>query len=81
VCASKKTTEVRCRVDEDLKARATEILSACGLNISDAMRLFLRRVVAAQGLPFEKRVPSEKTARALMEAKEISRRFDLIDEM
>jgi DNA-damage-inducible protein J len=76
-----KTTDVRCRIDEDLKARATEVLSACGLSISDAMRLFLRQVVAAQGLPFEVRVPSEKTARAMMEACEIRQRFDSIDEM
>lgn len=46
-----KTTDVRCRIDEDLKARATEVLNACGLSISDAMRLFLRQVVATQGFP------------------------------
>jgi DNA-damage-inducible protein J len=56
-------------------------LSACGLSISDAMRLFLRQVVATQGLPFEVRVPSEKTARAMMEARDIRQRFDSIDEM
>jgi len=76
-----KTTDVRCRIDEDLKARATEVLSACGLSISDAMRLFLRQVVATQGLPFEVRVPSEKTARAMMEARDIRQRFDSIDDM
>ncbi|KAA0994367.1 type II toxin-antitoxin system RelB/DinJ family antitoxin [Pseudomonas sp. ANT_J12] len=76
-----KTTDVRCRIDEDLKMRATEVLSACGLSISDAMRLFLRQVVATQGLPFEVRVPSEKTARAMMEAQEIGQRFGSIDDM
>lgn len=76
-----KTTDVRCRIDEDLKMRATEVLSACGLSISDAMRLFLRQVVATQGLPFEVRVPSEKTARAMMEAQNIRQQFDSIDEM
>ncbi|MGF6168217.1 DNA-damage-inducible protein J [Pseudomonas moraviensis] len=76
-----KTTDVRCRIDEDLKTRATEVLNACGLSISDAMRLFLRQVVATQGLPFEVRVPSEKTARAMMEAREIRERFDSIDDM
>ena len=76
-----KTTDVRCRIDEDLKARATEVLNACGLSISDAMRLFLRQVVATQGLPFEVRAPSEKTARAMMEAREIRQRFDSIDDM
>lgn len=76
-----KTTDVRCRIDEDLKARATEVLSACGLSVSDALRLFLRQVVATQGLPFEVRVPSRKTARAMVEAREIRQRFDAIDDM
>jgi DNA-damage-inducible protein J len=76
-----KTTDVRCRIDEALKTRATEVLNACGLSISDAMRLFLRQVVATQGLPFEVRVPSEKTARAMMETREIRERFDSIDDM
>lgn len=76
-----KTTDVRCRIDEELKKRATEVLSACGLSISDAMRLFLRQVVSTQGLPFEVRVPSEKTARAMVQAREIRRQFDSIDDM
>jgi len=76
-----KTTDVRCRIDEELKARATEILNACGLSLSDAMRLFLRQVVTTQGLPFEVRVPSKKTARAMKQARQIRRQFDSIDEM
>ncbi|BAQ77349.1 MULTISPECIES: type II toxin-antitoxin system RelB/DinJ family antitoxin [Pseudomonas] len=76
-----KTTDVRCRIDEDLKVSATAVLEACGLSLSEAMRLFLRQVVAVQGLPFEVRVPSEKTARAMAQAREIRRQYDSIDEM
>ncbi|WP_455920773.1 type II toxin-antitoxin system RelB/DinJ family antitoxin [Pseudomonas putida] len=76
-----KTTDVRCRIEEDLKISATEVLKSCGLSLSDAMRLFLRQVVASQGLPFEVRVPSEKTARAMEQAREIGRHFNSIDEM
>lgn len=76
-----KTTDVRCRIEEDLKESATAVLQSCGLSISDAMRLFLRQVVATQGLPFEVRVPSEKTARALAQAREIRRQFESVDEM
>lgn len=76
-----KTTDVRCRIDEDLKDRATTVLNACGLSLSEAMRLFLRQVVSTQGLPFEVRVPSEKTARAMAQAREIRRQFDSIDDM
>jgi len=76
-----KTTDVRCRIEEDLKERATEVLKACGLSVSDAMRLFLRQVVETQGLPFDVRVPSEKSVRALQQAREIRSRFDSIDEL
>ena len=79
--ASLKTTDVRCRIDEDLKDRATAVLNACGLSLSEAMRLFLRQVVSTQGLPFEVRVPSEKTARAMAQAHEIRHQFDSIDDM
>lgn len=76
-----KTTDVRCRIDEDLKDRATAVLNACGLTLSDGLRLFLRQVVTTQGLPFEVRVPSEKTARAMAQAREIRHQFDSIDDM
>lgn len=76
-----KTTDVRCRIEEDLKEQATDILKDCGLSVSDAIRLFLRQVVVTQGLPFEVRVPSEKTSRALAQAREIRSRFDSIDEL
>ena len=81
MAAALKTTDVRCRIEADLKESATAVLHNCGLSISDAMRLFLRQVVAAQGLPFEVRVPSEKTRRALAQAREIRRQFDSVDEM
>lgn len=76
-----KTTDVRCRIEEDLKESATAVLQSCGLSISDAMRLFLRQVVAVQGLPFEVKVPSKKTARALAQAREIHRQFYSMEEM
>lgn len=35
-----KTTDVRSRIDEQLKAEATSVLQDCGLTISAAIRLF-----------------------------------------
>lgn len=76
-----KTTDVRTRIDQDLKDSATEVLAACGLTISEAMRLFLRQVVVTHGLPFEVKVPSESTVRAMAQAREIRRRYNSINEM
>lgn len=62
------TTMVHVRLDEGIKAQATETLAAMGLSVSDAVRVFLTRVVADKALPFELRVPSTETRAALAEA-------------
>ena len=46
------TSMVHVCVDEHLKTQATETLAAMGLSLSDAVRVFLTRVVAEQQLPF-----------------------------
>lgn len=43
---------VHVRVDEQIKAQATETLAAMGLSVSDAVRVFLMRVVADKQMPF-----------------------------
>lgn len=72
-----KTTDVRSRIEPDLKDRATEVLAECGLNLSDAIRLFLRQVVVQQGLPFEIRTPNATTLAAMKEARALGKaKFD-----
>jgi DNA-damage-inducible protein J len=65
------TSMVHVRVDEQIKAQATETLAAMGLSISDAVRVFLMRVVADQRLPFELKVPNAQTRAAMAEADKI----------
>lgn len=65
------TTMVHVRVDEKTKAEATETLAAMGLSVSDAVRVFLRRVAAEKALPFAIRVPNAETRTAIAEADEI----------
>lgn len=47
-----KDSVIRARIDADLKARSAEVLASCGLELSDALRLFLKQVVVHKGLPF-----------------------------
>ena len=63
-----KVAEIRSRIEPDLKKNATRILASCGLNVSDAVRLFLRQVVAQNGLPFEVKAPNAVTRAAMEEA-------------
>ncbi len=81
-----KTTDVRARIEPELKDSASLVLAECGLNLSDAIRLFLRQVVAQQGLPFEIRTPNAVTVAAMKEARAIGgARFggaqELIDDL
>ena len=47
-----KDSVIRARIPSDLKARASQVLASCGLEPSEAIRLFLQQVVAHDGLPF-----------------------------
>ena len=42
-----------------------------GLSVSDAIRVFLMRVVAEQQMPFALKVPNQETRTAMKEADEI----------
>ena len=66
------TTMVHVRVDEEIKAQATETLAAMGLSLSDAVRVFLMRVVADRQMPFALRAPNAETRSAMAEADEIA---------
>jgi DNA-damage-inducible protein J len=63
-----KIAEIRSRIDPALKENATRVLASCGLNISDAVRLFLHQVVAKNGLPFDVKAPNAVTRAAMEEA-------------
>ena len=52
-------TQLQVRVDEDVKKQAVEIFEQLGLNVSDAINLFLRQSIYAKGIPFEVKIPSE----------------------
>jgi DNA-damage-inducible protein J len=65
------TAMLHVRIDEDTKAQATEALDAMGLSVSDAVRLFLRRVVVDQQFPLELKVPNAETRAAMAEAEEM----------
>ncbi|WP_205962311.1 type II toxin-antitoxin system RelB/DinJ family antitoxin [Neopusillimonas aestuarii] len=65
------TTMVHVRVDEKIKAEATETLASMGLTVSDAVRVFLTRVVADKELPFAVKAPNTRSRKAMAEAEEI----------
>jgi len=83
------STMLHVRIDDEIKAQATEALEAMGLSVSDAVRILLKRVVNDQEFPLELKVPNARTRAAMREARVLARnrqaRFDsadaLIDEL
>jgi DNA-damage-inducible protein J len=60
-------TYVRALIDTDTKERAADALEAMGLSISDAIRLLMLRIADERRLPFEVKVPSKSSRKALAE--------------
>jgi DNA-damage-inducible protein J len=63
---------IHVRIDEQIKKKATQTLGAMGLSVSDAVRVFLLRVVAEKQMPFALKVPNAETRSAMEEADEIA---------
>ena len=47
------------RVDDNLKNQAAEVLEREGLDLSTAVRMFLKKVVLEEGFPFNKGIDEE----------------------
>lgn len=64
------TTLVQVRIDDELKNQATAVYDALGIDLSTAVRMFLKRSVMVNGVPFSMTLPksdykAERAARAL----------------
>jgi DNA-damage-inducible protein J len=60
-------TYVRARIDTYTKQRAASALEAMGLSLSDAIRLLMLRIADEHRLPFEVKVPTATTKKAMAE--------------
>lgn len=62
------TALVQVRIDEDLKNKATALYDALGIDLSTAIRMFLKRSVMMNGVPFSMTLPNSepKAANALL---------------
>lgn len=73
------TTPTQIRIEENTKRQAVELLEGLGLNLSDAVNMFLRQVILRKGIPFEVAYPEDvwefkpEVLEAMEEAKRISR--------
>jgi len=77
-----KTTMIHARIEPTLKNEAEQMFSALGLNMTQAITLFLQQVRLQKGLPFEVKLPSVQTEKALNELeKRDGKTFSTIDDL
>ncbi|MEI6315734.1 MAG: type II toxin-antitoxin system RelB/DinJ family antitoxin [Syntrophus sp. (in: bacteria)] len=77
-----KTATARALIDPEIKAKAETILKELGLSVSNAYELFYRQVIAQRGLPFELRIPNEKTMEAIENSRKGNgKRFSTSDDL
>lgn len=73
------TIPTQIRIEETTKKQAVELLEGLGLNLSDAVNMFLKQVVLRNGIPFDVKYPEFKpeVVEAMEEARKISRDPDV----
>lgn len=77
------TTNLNIPVDEEVKRKAEAIFNELGLNMSTAMKMFLRYAVRYGGIPFELRIetPNDETQAAINDVnnnRNMSKTFDSV---
>ena len=53
------TSVIQIRVDEALKTKASQIYTELGIDISTAIRMFLKRTIIENGIPFQMILPKK----------------------
>lgn len=57
--------KLQIRIDDTLKKVSSDILNDLGLDLSSAIRLFLKKVVVLNDLPFDRKIDSKEYQYAL----------------
>ena len=72
-----KTANYNIRLDPAVKTKAEETFAGFGLNLSEAINVFLHMSIKQQGFPFEIREPrlNYETLSAIQEAEQITAEY------
>lgn len=78
------TSLLQVRVEESLKDDAARVFESLGIDTSTAVRMFLKRAVMENGIPFRMTLPkapyeAERGYRAMLEIGEAARRDGVAD--
>ncbi|MCI9306787.1 MAG: type II toxin-antitoxin system RelB/DinJ family antitoxin [Lachnospiraceae bacterium] len=70
------------RVDDELKAQATAVCENLGIDLPTALRMFMKRTVLVNGIPFSMTLPKQdfevqRAVRALHEVSDMAKKTGL----
>lgn len=73
------TSVMQFRVDDELKAQATAVCENLGIDLPTALRMFMKRTVLVNGIPFNMTLPrqdfkAQRAVRALHELSDMSQK-------
>jgi len=54
-------TTIQFRTDKETKEQSTAIFKELGINMSDAINMFLRQSILTNGIPFQPKIPKYTT--------------------
>ena len=78
------TALVQVRIDSELKEQATKLYEGLGIDLSTAVRMFLKRSVMVNGVPFSMTLPrgdsnAERALRAMQKISEAAESYGISD--
>ncbi len=56
-----KTANLYARIEPDVKEQAESILATLGIPASNAINMFYKQIILNRGLPFEVKIPTERS--------------------
>lgn len=70
-------SNINIRIDADKKAKAQELFSSLGMDMSTAINLFIQQAIDFNGIPFVIRKYNAETEEAFAEVEEMKKHPDL----
>ena len=75
-------TQTTIRVEENTYTQAKDILNKMGLSYSQAISVFNNMIILNNGLPFDVKLPTKETQKAMQELEgNIGRSFESVDDL
>ncbi len=63
-----KSATIQARINPKIKTQAQKILNSLHISMSEAISIYLTQIALHKGIPFEIKVPNEKTVKTIKNA-------------